>query len=342
MTPVISIIIPCFNRIALLKETLKSVEVAINGLNAELILVDDGSEISIESQLQDFIHLPLKFIRQNNSGLTISRYNGLLAASGNYIQFLDSDDQIAPDKLTLQIEAMEESMADVSYTDVLQVYSYLGSGDAQQPSLGKVKNSSNPAEFYIDVQPAPHSPVFKKQYLVSTLQKAFIPLSREYDSIGEIWFYYNLAPFSAKIIKIDEPLTIIIHHSEERLTNFWERLGLCALSIQLSFSKSYPKKAPFSAEACTQVGRAAFNTFRGLPSDIYWPFQNAFIATWENLGRTSDLGGGKYFNFLSKILGYKSSALLLKRLSNKKYDLIRTIDQAELISKTNSILTNKG
>lgn len=342
MTPQISIIIPCFNRVKLLKDTLNSVEDAIEGVLSEIILVDDGSETPIENELIEFKHLNIKFIRQKNSGLTTSRYNGLMCATGDFVQFLDSDDQIDKNKFTVQIQAMIESNADVSHTDVLQVIIHKDKSISQTPNITKFRDCQNPAEFYIDVQPAPHSPIFRRQYLVETIKKAFIPLNRDYDSIGEIWFYYNLAPYPCKIIKIDKPLTICVHHNEERLTNYWERLGLCALSIQLNYLKNHPNNAPFAKDTSMYVGRAAFNTYRGLPYDIYAPFQNAFIAIWEELGKTKNLNGGKYFNILSKLMGHKLAAKFFKIITNNKYNLIKTIHTTELITKTLLILKNKN
>ena len=338
MSPQISIIIPCFNRVTLLKDTLRSVEVAIIALFAEIILVDDGSETPIEEEMKEFEHLKIKFIRQKNSGLTTSRYNGLMSATGNFVQFLDSDDQIDKDKFTIQIQAMIESNADVSHTDVLQVNIKQDKSILPASIITKFRDCQNPAEFYIDVQPAPHSPIFRREYLVETIKKAFIPLNREYDSIGEIWFYYNLAPYPCNIIKIDKPLTICIHHNEERLTNHWERLSLCALSIKINYLKNYPNNAPFIKDASMYVGKAAFNTYRGLPYDMYAPFQNAFITIWEKLEKNKKLNGGKYFKFLSRLIGHKLAAKFFKLLSKNKYDSIRTISNQELISNTLFIL----
>ena len=137
------------------------------------------------------------------------------------------------------------------------------------------------------------------------------------------------------------PLTICIHHNEERLTNHWERLGLCALSIQLNYLKNHPNNAPFIKDASMYIGKAAFNTYRGLPYDIYAPFQNAFIAIWEKLGKTEKLNGGKYFKFLSRIIGHKLAAKFFKIITKNKYESIRTISDQELISKTLFIL-DKG
>src|SRR6478735_10643336 len=94
----ISVIIPCYNRVELLRHTLRSVEAAIRTLRAEIILVDDGSDLPISDQIPEFAHLPLTVLRQQNAGLTTARYNGMLIAKGKYIQFLDSDDMVAPHK----------------------------------------------------------------------------------------------------------------------------------------------------------------------------------------------------------------------------------------------------
>jgi glycosyltransferase involved in cell wall biosynthesis len=340
MTADISVIIPCFNRVDLLKQTLKSVESAIQNLKVEIILVDDGSDIPIQDQIPEFSHLSIKFIRQKNSGLTISRYNGLMAASGDYIQFLDSDDQIAPDKLIEQVIGMRESNADVSHTDVLETFYNQDKNELETIKIVRFKHTVDPAEFYIGIQPAPHSPIFRKDYLLNNLAKKFIPLNREYDSIGEVWFYYNLSVFDAKIIKIDKPLTICIKHSGERLTNHWERLGLCALNLQLNFIKYYPKDIGFKNSARKFVGRSAFITYRCIPKDMYPPFQNAFLKVWSILDKTHDVNGGKYFNILSSFIGYRNSAVIAKKIGKLKYEEIRTIEHEELVDKTNSILQN--
>ncbi len=205
----ISIIIPCFNRVELLKDTIKSVAQAIESLHAEIILVDDGSEIPISEQLTEFSNLPIVHIRQKNAGLTTSRYNGLLSAKGTYIQFIDSDDRIAPDKLTRQLIMMQHHGADVSYTDTA-TYKHSADSELVLEYVTPVITITDPARFYLEVQPAPHSPVFRRDYLLEHLRKPYIPLTRDYDYIGEVWFYYNLSVFPARIVKVDKPLTYII------------------------------------------------------------------------------------------------------------------------------------
>lgn len=333
----LSIIIPCYDRINLLKLTLSNIELSIKQLNAEIILIDDGSSETIESQLGEFKHLPIRFVRQENSGLTLSRFNGLMLAQGEFIQFLDSDDQVSLLKFENQICAMRIHCADVSYSDTKNV----NSENNELKDVNKTyiyKYSANPAEFYIDIQPAPHSPIFKREYLVRCLKNPYIPLSREYDSIGEVWFYYNLAPYDAKIIKSNGVFAIIINHRDFRLTNYWERLGLCALALMVRFRQNIPSNLPHSKETIYYVGKAAFKTFRGLPYNIYSPFQYTFLKLWKDLGAIAVDDCGKKFMFIAKIIGYKNAAIIFKYMQKRDYNQIKTIAHDELVNKTKQIL----
>lgn len=332
----LSIIIPCYNRIALLKETLKSVEKAISNVNAEIILVDDGSLQPIVEQLNDFSRLPIIHLRQRNSGLTTSRHNGLLISQGKYIQFLDSDDLIDPLKFEKQILAMEKEGADVSHTDYVNIHSSENISD-----IVNVQHSNNPAEFFIRIQPCPHSPIYRRDYLLKILNNPSIPLTRDFDYIGEVWMYYNLAPFKAKIIKINEPLAYYTHHSNDRLSTHWEQMGLSALKLMQLFIKHSPKNQLYSEESAMYVGQAAFKTFRGLPYNIYKPFQYAFLKVWQRLGSTKNLDGGYKFNLLSKFIGCRNCAIIFKFLAANDYRKIQKIDPSELVEKTNKILSTQ-
>ncbi len=329
----ISIIIPCYNRIGLLKHTIKSVEEAIRGLNAEIILVDDGSDTPIAEQIIEFQHLPLINIRQKNSGLTTARYNGLLTANGRYIQFLDSDDKIAPDKLSEQLTAMQQADADVSYTDIA-TYDYFDNDDLVLKFITCAATTIDPVRFYLEVQPPPHSPVFRKDYLLQHLRKPIIPLTRDYDYIGEVWFYYNLCIFPASIIKVDKPLTYIINHADQRLTDHWELMGLCALLLMNRFADNVPPTA-LSVRTKTWVAVNVFRSFRRLPYDLDPAFQNAYILLWRKLGKAtlSDINPGRYFFWAASLVGPITAAKIYKSLYRRPYRTMRTIPEEKLRSQ---------
>ncbi len=91
--PLVSIIIPTYNRSSLLKRSIESVMNQTFG-NWELIVVDDGSTIDIQNQLTVYLtDKRLKILKKENSGAADSRNRGVELAGGEYIVFLDSDDE---------------------------------------------------------------------------------------------------------------------------------------------------------------------------------------------------------------------------------------------------------
>lgn len=108
--PLVSIIIPVFNRSHLIKETLQSVKNQF--LNTwECIIVDDGSTDVTVDVVADFIKGDNRFlllVRPDNrkKGASTCRNIGLENSKGRFIQFLDSDDIISPDKISEQLKVL--------------------------------------------------------------------------------------------------------------------------------------------------------------------------------------------------------------------------------------------
>src|SRR5690606_24923141 len=103
---------------------------------------------------------------------------------------LDSDDLVHPDKYRRQIEAMEKSGADVSYTDEATA---LLTDDPRKLELRRKmlrRLSENPVDFYLKVQPMPHSPVYRKDYLDRYLREPYIKPSKPLGPAGDVWIYY--------------------------------------------------------------------------------------------------------------------------------------------------------
>ena len=98
--PLISVVIPTFNRAHMLKDALDSV-FAQDFKDFELIVVDDGSTDDTESVLEKYKGR-LAVIRQQNSGVSTARNRGIAFSSGQRVAFLDSDDMWLPGKLSAQ------------------------------------------------------------------------------------------------------------------------------------------------------------------------------------------------------------------------------------------------
>jgi len=103
----ISVIIPTFNRIDLLKRAIDSV------LNQsikpyDIIVVDDGS-IDGTSDMIKQKYKSIKLIQQKNSGVSAARNNGIKNAQGDWIALLDSDDEWKKNKLEEQVNKLTDN-----------------------------------------------------------------------------------------------------------------------------------------------------------------------------------------------------------------------------------------
>jgi glycosyltransferase involved in cell wall biosynthesis len=105
MEPLVSVIIPTFNRLDLLRETLQSVR-SQTFRDFEIIVVDDGSTDGSGEWLKS--QEDLRVVSQPNSGIATSRNNGAARARGSWLAFLDHDDLWATDKLEVQVQLIKE------------------------------------------------------------------------------------------------------------------------------------------------------------------------------------------------------------------------------------------
>ncbi|GAL61487.1 glycosyltransferase family 2 protein [Algibacter lectus] len=115
--PLVSIIIPTYNRAHLISETLDSI-LAQTYTNWECIVVDDGSTDDTSLIVNKYCTKDLRFIyhkRPSNKkkGANACRNYGFELSKGEYIQFLDSDDLLSSKKLYSQIEQAVKTDADI-------------------------------------------------------------------------------------------------------------------------------------------------------------------------------------------------------------------------------------
>lgn len=112
LTPLVSIIIPTYNRRELLHEAVSSC-LAQTWHNLEIIVVDDGStdgtgEFVAQQSAGSWAGKTIKYHRQANAGAPATRNRGLALATGDYVQFLDSDDILFKEKIALQVAVLEQ------------------------------------------------------------------------------------------------------------------------------------------------------------------------------------------------------------------------------------------
>jgi glycosyltransferase involved in cell wall biosynthesis len=109
----VSVIIPNYNRATLIGETISNV------LNQtlpphEIIVVDDGSQDDSVGIIRSFGR-SVTLLQQSNHGPGSARNTGLGAATGDFIQFQDSDDLLSLNKLEAQARALQQTGADIAF-----------------------------------------------------------------------------------------------------------------------------------------------------------------------------------------------------------------------------------
>jgi len=107
INPLVSILIPAYNAEKWIRDTINSA-LCQTWPNKEIIVVDDGSidntlsiAISMESEI-------VKVVSQKNRGASFARNKALELSKGDYIQWLDADDLLHPDKIIQQVRVAEK------------------------------------------------------------------------------------------------------------------------------------------------------------------------------------------------------------------------------------------
>ena len=106
--PLVSILIPAYNAQEWIADSIRSA-VAQTWERKEIIVVDDGSRDRTPKIVQEFQGAGVRLIIQPNQGAAAARNTALAASRGDYIQWLDADDLLSPDKIERQLAALPDT-----------------------------------------------------------------------------------------------------------------------------------------------------------------------------------------------------------------------------------------
>jgi glycosyltransferase involved in cell wall biosynthesis len=107
MQPLVSILIPAYNAQEWIADTLRSA-IAQTWERKEIIVVDDGSTDRTFAVARRFESDGVRVVTQDNQGAAAARNKAFSLSEGDYIQWLDADDLLAPDKIERQLAALRE------------------------------------------------------------------------------------------------------------------------------------------------------------------------------------------------------------------------------------------
>jgi glycosyltransferase involved in cell wall biosynthesis len=103
-SPLVSVVIPCYNSSRFLGEAIESVLLQTYS-RIEIIVVDDGSTDGTAQIARSY---PVRYIYQENRGISAARNTGIAHAQGKYVLFLDHDDRLLPRGVETGVRLLEE------------------------------------------------------------------------------------------------------------------------------------------------------------------------------------------------------------------------------------------
>lgn len=162
--PFISVVIPLYNKEKSIAQSLKSV-LDQTYTNFEIVVVDDGSTDKSVEVVKDIGDDRIQLLGQSNAGPSKARNTGVKNSKGDWIVFLDADDELLPDALSIFAEIIVEHQ-DV---DIIDCNRYVRRGNDEQlgfhPLEGYVKNPFKEC-FYGLVSPGEGRVAFRKTLLL--------------------------------------------------------------------------------------------------------------------------------------------------------------------------------
>lgn len=162
--PFISVVIPLYNKEKSIAQSLKSV-LDQTYTNFEIVVVDDGSTDKSVEVVKDIGDDRIQLLGQSNAGPSKARNTGVKNSKGDWIVFLDADDELLPDALSIFAEIIVEHQ-DV---DIIDCNRYVRRGNDEQlgfhPLEGYVKNPFKEC-FYGLVSPGEGRAAFRKTLLL--------------------------------------------------------------------------------------------------------------------------------------------------------------------------------
>lgn len=220
MEKIISVIIPVYNQIRYLENCINSLLVQLTD-DIEILLIDDGSndgseEICDKAQRKSS---NIKTIHKTNGGLSSARNEGIKNAKGEYLVFLDSDDELTENA----IKILKNNIKIYSPDIIVYGYSYKRSDKYTLSGTGRVTEISQKDSIELLVTNNIGNQICFKAYNRKLFDSIEFPIGRNYEDIAT---FYKLLLKSKKNIIIDSSLYIYNLMNECSITQTFSEKNL--------------------------------------------------------------------------------------------------------------------
>ncbi len=221
--PRVSVVIPTYNRRALLPEAVESC-LCQSHSNVEVIIVDDGStdgtrEFVGRMLTSSWSTASVRYQQQDNAGASSARNHGVRVALGEYVQFLDSDDLLMPTKIARQLAALGELHAtDEVCCHCLGVIRLTSGFDEENWVIGMRATDASAlmrqlCSAAVHVLPTP-APLWRRDHLLRHAGW------REDIGLGDdLEYYARLLVGAGDLSFVDDELFVVRGHSGDQLSN---------------------------------------------------------------------------------------------------------------------------
>lgn len=230
MSIAVSVIIPCYKQAHFLPECIASLQAQSRG-DWEAIVVNDGSpdntsEVVAQLAASD---ARIRCIEQANAGLSAARNAGMAMAQGQWIQFLDADDLLLPEKLALSLVAAQTTPdASLVVTD----YEFLNragdrvSNDYCQPRLYGLLDlwSEFALRWEVNLSIPIHAALFRRSLLNGLTFDSALPNHEDFD------FWLRLMDRRPMVLNVPEVL-VLYRLSENSMSRQRDRMELGFLQV---------------------------------------------------------------------------------------------------------------
>lgn len=210
----ISVIIPIYNVEQYLKRCIDSV-LCQKEISLEVILVDDGSTDSSGEICDDYASKNdnVRCLHIENSGPATAKNKGFDMAKGNYVAFIDSDDEIKPDMFYIMLQSGYQHDADIVCCNYIQIDEEGNISHTKHTGQEYILNQDEALKALL-VKDKIYSQCWTKIYKRDTMQKNGVRNTEGLKTEED--FIYNIQAFacSKTVCIVDKPLYIYTHRSK--------------------------------------------------------------------------------------------------------------------------------